>query len=77
MDIELKYKIAEKIIQLNDDTLLNEIKSLVGLSNGDFWSDIPVEIKQAINSAKNELDRGAGIPHTQVMADIKSRFLNK
>ena len=27
MDIELKYKIVEKIIQSNDDTLLNEIKT--------------------------------------------------
>ncbi len=77
MDIALKYKIVEKIIQINDDTLLNEIESLSGLSESDFWTEIPAEVKQAINKAKGELDRGEGIPHSQVMADIKNRFLNK
>jgi hypothetical protein len=77
MDIALKYKIVEKIIQTNDDLLLNEIKSLVGLSEGDFWKDVPVEVKQAVNKAKEELDRGEGIPHSQVMTEIKEKFLKK
>jgi hypothetical protein len=77
MDIALKYKIVEKIVQTNDDTLLNEIKSLVGLSEGDFWNDVPREIKKAVTQAKEELDRGEGTPHSQVMAEIKDRFLNK
>ena len=75
MDTELKHKIAEKIIQSNDDNLLNEIKSLVGLSEGDFWTELPPEVKQAINKAKDELDGGQGIPHSQVMTEVKSRFL--
>lgn len=75
MDIALKYKIVEKIIQSNDDNLLNEIRSLIGLSETDFWAEIPVEVKQAINKAKAELDRGEGIPHAQVMTEIKGRFL--
>lgn len=77
MDIALKNKIVEKIIESNDENLLNEIKSLVGLSDRDFWGDLPPEVKQAINQAKGELDRGEGIPHAQVMTEIKSRFLNK
>ncbi|WP_428329900.1 hypothetical protein [Mucilaginibacter sp.] len=77
MDNSLKYKIVEKIIQSNDDDLLNEIKSLVGLSENDFWNDIPSEMKEAIDSAKAELDRGEGMPHEQVMADIKSHFLSR
>lgn len=77
MDISIKYKIIEKIIQSNDETLLNEIKSLVGLSEGDFWADLPVEVKQAVDKAKGELNRGEGIPHSQVMAEMKNRFLNR
>jgi hypothetical protein len=77
MDIAIKYKIVEKIIQSNDDNLLNEIKSLLGLFEGDFWAELPSEVKQAINEAKGELDRGEGIPHSQVMAEIKDRFLNR
>lgn len=77
MDIALKYKIVEKIIQSNDDNLLNEIKSLIGLSETDFWTEIPVEVKQAIHKAKGELDRGEGTPHAQVMTEVRSRFLSR
>lgn len=77
MDIALKYRIVEKIIQIDDDTLLNEIKSLVGLSDGDFWSELPLEVQQAVNKAKAELDGGEGVPHDQVMAEMKARYLNR
>ena len=77
MDIESKYKIVEKIIQTNDDVLLNEIKNLIGLSSNDFWNDLPEHVKVAVNEAKDEIDRGEGIPHSQVMAEVRSRFLNK
>jgi hypothetical protein len=77
MDISSKYKIVEKIIQSNDEGLLNEINALLGLSENDFWDDLPIEIKDGINQAKDQLQRGEGIPHSQVMADVKARFLNK
>jgi len=77
MDIALKQKIAEKIIQSNDEVLLNEIRSLIGLSESDFWDELPIEVQMAINQAKNELDRGEGISHDEVMAEMKSRFLDK
>jgi hypothetical protein len=77
MDIALKYKIVEKIIQSNDDGVLNEINSLLGLAEDDFWVDLPTEVKQAINKAKDQLDKGEGIPHDDVMAKMRDRFLNK
>ncbi len=77
MDIQLKHQIAEKIIQSNDDFLLNEIKSLIGLSEGDFWEELPIEVKHGINKAKAELDRGEGIAHDDVMLEIEKRFLNR
>lgn len=43
MDIELKNKIAAKIIQSDDDALLNEVKALVGLSETDFWHSSEVK----------------------------------
>jgi hypothetical protein len=77
MDIALKYKIVEKIIQSDDDSVLNEINLLLGLSEGDFWADVPMEVKQAINKAKDQLDRGEGTPHEEVMAKMRDRFLNR
>ena len=77
MDITLKYKIVEKIIQSNDEKVLNEIKTILGLSEIDFWNELPDEVKININTAKDELDRGEGIPHALVMSEIRSQFLNK
>ncbi|WP_304064761.1 hypothetical protein [Pedobacter glucosidilyticus] len=77
MDISLKYKIVEKIITSNDEALLNEIQSLIGLSESDFWSDIPLEVKKAIHQSQLEHDHGKGIPNHQVMEEMKNRFLNR
>ena len=77
MDNTLKYKIVEKILQIDDENLLYEIKSLIGLSDTDFWTETPVEVQKAIRTAIAEFERGEGIPHAKVMSDIKSRFLSK
>ncbi len=74
MDIALKYKIVEKIVQSEDEMVLNEIKALSNLSKQDFWQDLPEEVKQAVNKAKAELDDGKGIPHDRVMKEINTRF---
>lgn len=76
MDISLKYKIVEKIIESNDNTLLNQIKNLLGLSENDFWAELPIEVQQAIRQSERELEFGGGIPHLQVMDEIKKRFLS-
>jgi hypothetical protein len=77
MDIALKYKIVEKIIQSNDDKVLDQIKSLLNIPEPDFWDELPDNIKGAINGAKEQLERGEGVAHEDVMADVKARFLNK
>jgi len=75
MDIALKYKIVEKIIQSEDEQVLNEIGSILGVPEIDFWDELPAEVKQSIDKAKAELDNGEGIPHNEVMAAARDRFL--
>lgn len=77
MNIEQKYKLVEKIMQSEDDVLLSEIDSLLNSSSYDFWEVLPAEVRQCIDKAKKELDRGDGISHQQVMAEIRERFLKK
>jgi len=75
MDSAIKYQIVEKIVQSKDETLLNEIKSLVGLSDNDFWRDLPKDVKDNINQAEIELDQGQSKSHSEVMDDVRKRFL--
>ncbi|HWD88099.1 MAG TPA: hypothetical protein VG367_08235 [Mucilaginibacter sp.] len=77
MDIEHKYKLLEKIMKTEDDVVLNEIDSLLNTTKQDFWPSLPSQVKQAIEEAASELDKGEGIPHEQVMAEIKEHYLKK
>jgi len=70
MDVTLKYKIVEKIIQSNDDVVLNKIKSLLGIQDKDFWHGLSSELKQHIDKAKEEMDNGKGIAHMDVLSEV-------
>jgi hypothetical protein len=52
-----------------------EINSLQNLPEHDFWKGLPLEVQHGINNAKSDLDRGEGIPHVEVMAEMKRVFL--
>ena len=45
------------------------------LHHNDFWGELPKEIKQSINEAKAELDKGKGILHEEVMANVRNQYL--
>lgn len=60
-----------------ESSFLKKPKPVSNSSEADFWTDVPKEIKQAIQKAKEQLDRGEGIIHDKVMGEIKSRFLNR
>jgi len=41
MDIAVKYKMISKIINSNDEKLLNSIKKLLKIEDeGDFWDEL-------------------------------------
>ncbi len=42
-----------------------------------FGVMFPQKSNRLLIRQKDEIDRGEGIPHSQVMAEIKNRFLNK
>ena len=44
-------------------------------SSGDFWHDLPEELKESINQAKKEAGEGKGIPHQEAMKQIREQFL--
>jgi hypothetical protein len=75
MDAALKHKMVEKIMTSEDEMLLEEVKQLLGLAEGDFWNDLPESTKQSIQRGLEQSKRGETIPHEKVMTDIKARFL--
>lgn len=72
-----KKQLIDWIEELSDTAMLQTLQSLKESSEGgkDFWQELPDGVKQAINLAKEELDGGTGIAHTDVMEQAKRRFL--
>lgn len=48
---------------------------MLDISEEDFWDELPDEVKQSIDEAKDQMDREEGMPHDEVIARIKERFL--
>jgi len=74
---ELKYNLVKLIESINDSKTLQAVYTL--LSNkkegsADFWDELSAEQKAAIEESISELDRGEGIPHEQVMKEIKAKY---
>ena len=67
----MKYKLVEKIIQSDDDVLLNQVKTVLGIKDSDFREDLSPEMKSNIHAGEGGL-KGSGISHDQLVDEIKS-----
>jgi hypothetical protein len=77
MDALNKYRIIEKIIETNDELLLEEINLLLGIDkeSNDLWNTIPEKVKETINASMEELKEGKVLSNEEVINDIKKRFI--
>jgi hypothetical protein len=65
---ELKNSIHQKIDEIEDQIILEEVKSIVDFitsPKGD-WNDLPENVKQAIEDGINQLDNGRKISYEEV-----------
>jgi len=75
MDISVKYRMISEIINSTDDNVLNAVKSLLNIEEEtDFWEELSVEDKAAINEGLSQLDKGQHVSHQSVREEIKDRF---
>jgi hypothetical protein len=78
MNVKEKYRIVEKIILTNDDSILEEVKDLLGIDEqGDLWSVLPDSVKETIKESLKQSEAGKLLSNEEVMNDIKSRFIKE
>ena len=77
MDIALKFKIVERIVQMEDEKLLNEIRSLVGLTDDGLIAVESQEDAESTTLPTTETLQGESDPQSEVMAEMINRFLKK
>ena len=74
MDIAIKYKMVSKIINSDDEKVLNAVKSLLKIDDTDFWDSLSIEDQAAIDEGLYQLDNGRHISHKLVQEEIRGRF---
>lgn len=77
MDIQIKYLIIERLMQTKDDHILNQVKELLGITDKDWWEEISIAERQAIEQGIRQLDQGQGTAHEEVMKRVNKRFFKK
>jgi len=75
MDIQAeKLRLIEWLAGLNDTRTLNEFITLKKAREIDWWDEISEAERSAIDQGLAQLDRGEGIPHEQVMKEVREKY---
>lgn len=75
MDNSVKYRIISEIINTKDERVLNAVKSLLNIEDGeDLWEGLSPEDRAAIDEGLEQLDKGQHLSHETVREEIKNRF---
>ncbi len=77
MESNEKNALIKKLIDTEEDAILDQVKVILGVDTKDFWNELPEHVKESVKQAKEELKSGYGIPHDKVMAEIKNKFLKR
>ncbi len=72
MDANLKYHLIEKIVQTNNETLLQEIKGLLEAAPGELREQMSDAEQKSVERGIKQADRGEFIPHEQAWAQISA-----
>ncbi len=74
---ELKNKLKEKIDELNEDYLLEELLSIIDLetSKTEVFK-IPEKHKESLERSLKEMDEGQTTSHQQVLKDLRDGLGN-
>jgi hypothetical protein len=63
-----KLELAKRLLDVEDEGLLLQIKQVLDNDGKDFWDDLPENVKQGIERAKKQASEGKLTPNDEVMA---------
>ena len=68
MDIQAeKLELVKRLLDTDDESVLQEVKNVFESHEKDFWSDLPEHVKAGIERAKKQAEAGMLTPHDEVM----------
>jgi hypothetical protein len=77
--IELKSSLHDLIEGIEDNDILSAVYLLLAKQQNktdekDFWDELPDYVKVGIEEGLAQSERGEGIPHDEVMKQIKAKY---
>jgi hypothetical protein len=66
-----KMELAKRLLEVEDEGLLFQIKQIFDNNEKDFWDDLPEPVKQGIVRAKQQAAEGKLTSHAEVMAGMQ------
>jgi hypothetical protein len=63
-----KLELTKRLLDIEDEGLLFQIKQVLDNSEKDFWEDLPENVRQGIERAKKQAAEGKLTPHSEVMS---------
>jgi len=68
-----KLDLIERIIQLENQEILQQIKEMLTEPSNDWWEQISEQEKNAIDIGLTQAHQQEGIPHQEAMQQIRSQ----
>jgi uncharacterized protein HemY len=68
MDIQVeKIELAKRLLDTDDETVIQELKNVFDAHGKDFWNDLPTHVKEGIEHSRKQAEQGLLTPHDEVM----------
>ncbi|WP_179412264.1 hypothetical protein HDF19_03225 [Mucilaginibacter sp. E4BP6] len=62
-----KIALAKRLLETDDEAVLNQIKQIFESQEKDFWNDLPEQVKAGISRAQKQAAEGKLTSHDEVM----------
>ncbi len=73
MDKAEKDALVKKLINTEDDAILDQVKIILS-DDKDFWSSLNPKLKASIERGIEQSDKGEVTPHAEVMKQFRDKY---
>ncbi len=75
MDIQaIKIELVQRLLQVDQQQVLERVKEILEEAEMDFWDQLSVGDREAIDDGLAQLDRGEFVPEEEVKKEWENRF---
>ena len=70
-----KKSLINKNMEIEDDTILSQIKSTIEIKTDDnYWNSFPAALKESIEIGIQESKQGLGRAHEEVIKELRRKY---